>query len=275
MIRRPVVSGKFYADNEEELKSQIRNCFFHPVGPGSLPHGWEKNEGPIGLIVPHAGYMASGPVAAWSYWKAGALVKPSTILIVGPNHTGLGTKLSLWLEGAWETPLGSVEIDHDFGRSLMAESNGMIMPDTSAHLYEHSIEVQLPFLQFLYSDFKIVPLIMTDQRVEVALSLSEIIKKELMGRNDVLVIASSDLNHYEAHEVTMEKDNQLLSLILDGKYRESYELSQEKRITACGLGPIVAVRNSFESMEVLCSTTSGEVMGDRYRTVGYVAALLS
>ncbi len=274
MIRRPVVSGKFYADDGEDLRSQIKNCFFHPVGPGSLPVTSERREGTIGLIVPHAGYMASGPVAAWAYWKASSLMKPGTVVIIGPNHTGLGTRLSLWLDEAWETPLGSVEIDHELGKRIMAMSNGMIVSDTAGHLYEHSIEVQLPFLQFLYDDFKIVPIIMTDQRLEVALMVSEVLEKVSRERKDLLIIASSDLNHYESHEITMEKDSELVSLLIERKYREAYDVSKEKRITACGLGPIVAVRESFESMDVLSNTTSGAVIGDRYRTVGYFAALL-
>jgi hypothetical protein len=115
---------------------------------------------------------------------------------------------------------------------------------------------------------------MTDQRLETALMVSEILEKVSSERKDLLIIASSDLNHYESHEITMEKDSELVGLLIERKYREAFDVSRERRITACGLGPIVAVRESFESMDVLSNTTSGEVIGDRYRTVGYFAALL-
>ena len=274
MKRSPVVSGKFYADDSEDLKSQIKNCFFHPIGPGSLPKNPGRSESSVGLVVPHAGYMASGPVAAWSYWKSYSLITPSTVIIIGPNHTGLGTRLSLWNEDSWDTPLGEVEIDKELGKSIMTMSSGLVVSDTTAHLYEHSIEVQLPFLQFLYRDFKIVPIIMSDQRLEVALMVSGLLRKILSEKSNLLIIASSDLNHYESHETTIEKDRRLVNLVKERKYAEAYEISRSERITACGLGPMVAVRETFESMDILCNTTSGEVIGDRYRTVGYLAALL-
>ncbi len=274
MTRKPVVSGKFYAGDSEDLKIQIKNCFLHPAGPGTLPVGRGQKRGLSGLIVPHAGYMASGPVAAWGYYEASLLVQPAVVVIVGPNHTGLGTRLSLWTDGAWSTPFGEVDIDEDLCRKLIENSNGLIQADTSAHLYEHSIEVQLPFLQYVYSQISLVPIVMTDQRLELALILADIIKKSIGDREDMLIIASSYLNHYESHEKTMKKDSRLVQLLVEGKYEEAYSLTREERISACGLGPMVAVRSLFTEMNVLKNTSSGEIIGDRYRTVGYLASIL-
>lgn len=274
MIRKPVVNGKFYADEGEDLKRQIENCFLHPVGPGELPPEPKEGETSLGLVVPHAGYMASGPVAAWGYYVAATAIVPTTVILIGPNHTGLGGGLSVWPEGAWKTPLGSLSIDEELGRELLKNSGGLLDTDTVPHLYEHSLEVQLPFLQYIYGKVKILPIVMSDQRLEVALSFGERVGEVITGRKDILLIASSDLNHYETHERTMKKDTALVTLLVEGKLEEAYELARVQKISACGLGPMATVRSLFSRMEVLKNTTSGEVMGDNYRTVGYLAALL-
>ncbi len=274
MIRKPVVSGKFYADDRADLRSQIENCFLHPAGPGRLPEGVVESVDRLGLIVPHAGYMASGPVAAWGYYEAARRIDSSTVILIGPNHTGLGGDVSIWLEDPWETPFGRVEIDSELGDRLRDSSGRLIEEDKSAHLYEHSIEVQLPFVQYVFPGSKIVPLVMTDQRLETALALGEIIGKCTLGSSRVLIVASSDLNHYESHTETMEKDIELTEYLVSGDYKEAYRISKERKITACGLGPMVCVRSIFKDMEILKNTTSGEIIGDRYRTVGYLAAFM-
>ena len=149
-VRHPCQAGAFYEGNAESLKRQIRNCFLNKLGPGQLPTVVEN--GPrsvVGLICPHAGYMFSGPVAAHSYYQLAIDGKPDLVFILGPNHTGLGSGLAVMNEGVWRTPLGDVEIDAEAANQVVQESK-IVDVDETAHSYEHSIEVQLPFLQYLY-----------------------------------------------------------------------------------------------------------------------------
>jgi len=149
----------FYAGTAQALKTQIEECFTHRLGPGELPKvAKQRLQTIVGLVCPHAGYMYSGPVAAHAYYHLATDGKPNTIVLFGPNHTGRGSGLALMKEGVWRTPLGDVEIDTDTADLILKESE-IIDVDDSAHTLEHSIEVQLPFLQYLYgSAFKFVPI---------------------------------------------------------------------------------------------------------------------
>ena len=147
-IRRPAVAGQFYWSNPKELLEQISSCYKHRLGPGSLG---KTKDGPrkiVGAVVPHAGYMYSGPVAAHTYKELAEDGTPKTIVILGPNHTGLGSAVATMVEGAWQTPLGTVEIDTGLAKEISKQSQ-IIDLDESAHYSEHSIEVQLPFLQHM------------------------------------------------------------------------------------------------------------------------------
>ncbi|MDI3523328.1 MULTISPECIES: AmmeMemoRadiSam system protein B [unclassified Kosmotoga] len=277
MDRKPVFAGRFYASNAEELKKQITACYDHPVGPGELP-------GPVfsfalknaGLITPHAGYMYSGPVAAHGYLELSKIGKPRKIIIIGPNHTGYGARLSIWPEGSWHTSLGTLRIDESLVGELIRNSQGELKPDTSAHLYEHSIEVQLPFIQHIFdNDPTIVPIIMTDQSINAVKTLVESIAAILKTNEGILVIASSDMNHYDNHETTLRKDELLIKALLTKDIDRIYQVARENRITACGLGPIAVVLNLFDELKILKHATSGEVSGDKYHTVGYLSAILS
>ena len=149
-LRYPAVAGSWYAGTPDGLNLQIQHLFTHKLGPGSLPS--LKKDGPrnfVGLIVPHAGYMASGPVAAHAYYDLAFDGKPDVIVIFGPNHTGLGSAISLMNEGAWRTPLGDVQIDTETANQILQNSD-IIDIDERAHIREHSIEMQLPFLQYLW-----------------------------------------------------------------------------------------------------------------------------
>ena len=148
--RFPAVAGTFYAATKEALVRQIRNCFLHRLGPGSLPEVSEDGERRIaGLVSPHAGYMYSGPVAAHGYHRLASDGKPEVFVILGPNHTGYGSPVSMVDRCVWVTPLGEAVVDEDVAKAIFRAS-GIVDVDPVAHRYEHSIEVQLPFLQYLY-----------------------------------------------------------------------------------------------------------------------------
>ena len=164
--RRPAVSGTFYAGTPGELKQQMEWCYRHELGPGVVP--LVNDNGPreiVALVVPHAGYVYSGPVAAHAYKQLADDGLFDTAVILGPNHTGYGSPVSLSADEDWETPLGKVTVDRELAHDLLA---GVIEADETAHMYEHSIEVQLPWLQYLYGEVKIVPIAMMSQDLETA-----------------------------------------------------------------------------------------------------------
>ncbi|OAA28026.1 dioxygenase [Kosmotoga arenicorallina S304] len=275
MFRSAIFSGRFYAGFPEELKSQIEACFLHKIGPGELPGSVVRElDSNVGLISPHAGYIYSGPVAAKGYYEIAKLGKPRRVILIGPNHSGYGKRLSVWPSGEWSTPLGTLKIDEEFTNALV-NSMEYLSFDTSAHLYEHSLEVQLPFLQYLFGDdFKIVTITMMDQRYEVSKRLAESIRG-LMNEAGTLIIASSDLNHYEDHETTLKKDNFLIEHITKLDAKGLYEEATAKRISACGLGAISTVMMLFGNVSVEKHATSGETSGDYSHTVGYLSAVLT
>ncbi|MBR4396969.1 MAG: AmmeMemoRadiSam system protein B, partial [Methanobrevibacter sp.] len=159
MIRKPAVAGAFYPANPETLVKTIENCFLGDFGVGKIPEigKFEGADYPINVMVPHAGYQYSGAVASHSYCKLVQNGFPEVFIILSPNHTGYGSEISVFNEGQWDTPLGSVDVDAGFADAIISKSD-IATADFSAHIHEHSIEVQLPFLQYFSSDFKIVPI---------------------------------------------------------------------------------------------------------------------
>ncbi|BBD73918.1 hypothetical protein HS1genome_2307 [Sulfodiicoccus acidiphilus] len=279
MIRRPAVAGSFYEDDAEELRRRISWCFTHNVGPGFFPRIFEG--GPTNLyVVPHAGYIYSGPVAAHVYAELAARNSPQLVVILGPNHTGLGSYVSVYPNGEWETPLGRVEVDNEAVIRLAHESEVMDL-DERAHLYEHSIEVQLPFLQFIFgSSFKIVPIVISMQTPEVAEYISEgILRLMKLKEDNVVVLASTDLNHYDPHDETLKKDELALDKILSLDYRGLYSVVEEMGVTMCGYGPTMVVMRIAKKLgkkaRLLKHATSGDTSGDKNSVVGYSAVKFS
>ncbi len=159
-MRSPVVAGQFYAGARSELLRQIEHCYLSIHGPGKLPKVGKEIRKIVGLVSPHAGYMYSGPVAAHGFFQVAQDGLPKCVVILGPNHTGAGSGVSIMTSGKWKTPLGEVQIDEDLGNGIRLVSD-IIDDDIVAHAYEHSIEVQLPFLQHIFGDeFKMVPICM-------------------------------------------------------------------------------------------------------------------
>lgn len=275
-IRYPSQAGAFYAGTAQSLKAQIDGCFTHRFGPGKLPKVQEA--GPrniVGLICPHAGYMYSGPVAANAYYSLAADGKPDLIIILGPNHTGRGSALALMSEGAWRTPLGDVEIDTPVAKQIADESS-IIDIDDSAHSFEHSIEVQLPFLQYLYaSAFRFVPICFLMQDLESSREVGRAVAKVLSGKNG-LVIASTDMTHYEPHEQALQKDKLAIDAAAKMDEELYYSIVESHNISICGYGPTIAVITaakllSGKKAQLLCYRTSGDMIGDFSSVVGYAS----
>jgi len=275
-IRRPSQAGMFYAGTAESLKKQIEECFLHRLGPGKIPKIAEK--GPrkvIGLICPHAGYVYSGPVAAHSYYRLAIDGKPEVFIILGPNHMGYGSAIALMNEGIWRTPLGDIEIDYETASRILRASE-VIDIDETAHKFEHSIEVQLPFLQFLYgSNFKFVPIAFLMQDLESSREVGKALAKAIEGKNAV-IIASTDMTHYESHEHAMHKDKLALSAVEKLDEEEFYSIIESYNISACGYGPVAALITAAKLLgvkraEILSYKTSGDITGDYSSVVGYAS----
>jgi AmmeMemoRadiSam system protein B len=277
MIRRPYVAAQFYEGDAEALRAQISSCFLHQLGPKKLPQvNFDVHpRNIVGLICPHAGYMYSGPVAASAYYELAVDGKPDTVVILGPNHTGYGSALALMREGVWRTPLGDVAIDSELSDKISKETN-LIDVDDLAHRYEHSIEVQLPLLQFLYGNkFKIVPICFQLQDYESAVEVGMALTEALVSTNTV-VIASSDMTHYEPAKTASKKDHSALKAITDMDAKCFYETVETQNITACGFMPITSLityANGVGAKEakILSYHNSGEITGDHTSVVGYAA----
>lgn len=274
-IRRPTQAGAFYEGNVESLTTQIKECFLSELGPGKVPEVKDGSRKIVGLICPHAGYMFSGPIAAHAYYSLALDGKPDIVAIFGPNHTGYGSPLAVVNEGFWRTPLGDVEVDGETANQIVREAR-IVDVDEDAHRYEHSIEVQLPFLQFLYgSSFKIVPICFLIQDLTSTSEVGEAVAKVLTGKNAV-IIASSDMTHYEPQKTAKEKDMAALKAIQEMDAAKFYSIIETKRVSACGYGPIIALiaaakRLGAKEAKILCYGTSGDVTGDYSSVVGYAA----
>ena len=268
-IRSPAVSGMFYAGTIGELQEQIRCCYRHELGPGAVPQvNKEGTRKIVAMVVPHAGYYYSGPVAAHAYKELAEDGIFDTAVILGPNHTGYGDPVSVWSEGSWSTPLGEAEVDKKFARRLLGD---VVKADEAAHIHEHSIEVQLPWLQYLYGKVRIVPIAMLAQDLETARIVGKSIGQ--VGGN-LVVIASSDLTHYEPHSVAMEKDSSVIEAITALDEEELYARCERIGCTMCGYGPVAAAIVASKEMKgkkasLLKYATSGDTSGDFSRVVGY------
>ncbi len=276
MIREPAVAGRFYHDNPEMLRREIEEKFLNSkLGPGALPAKPSGRRLILGAVSPHAGYMFSGYTAAHTYKAIYEDGKPDVFVIIGPNHTGFGPPVSLFSGEAWKTPLGLATVNLEFARYI-AERGGAVF-DRSAHRYEHSVEVQIPFLQYLYGDdFTFVPIVMMDQSPEAASALAEsiIYASEETGF-DVLVIASSDFSHYVPDDYARTHDRLAIDELLDLDADGFYQAVAKYDISACGPGAIAtslifSKRMGASSAELLSYTTSGDVIPSS-EVVGYAS----
>ncbi len=278
VTRPPVVAGQFYEADPDRLRSRIEWCFTHKLGPGKLPKpsGTRRPESK-GFIAPHAGYMFSGPIAAHTYLKIAEEGKPDTFIILGPNHTGTGAPIAVYPDGEWLTPLGKAIVDAELAAEILRRSR-VAAPDRSAHESEHSIEVQLPFLQYIFGEVSIVPIAMLYQTPQIAKDLASAMVEAVreLGR-DVVVIASTDMSHYEPHELAVRKDRIVLDRIEALDPEGLYDAVLTRGISMCGPGPAMVMLYFSKSLgatkgEVLKYATSGDVTGEKAWVVGYAAA---
>ena len=267
MVRNPIVAGQFYPGSPDQLRSMI----------GEMVDEEAAKEEVIGLVSPHAGYIYSGPVAGATISRINF---KDTFVIVGPNHTGGGKPFSIMTEGVWQTPLGEVEVDSELGKQILAASEHL-QEDHQAHQYEHSIEVQLPFLQYFKSDIKLVPIILTHASGDIYKEIGKGIAKAIKELNKgVVIIASSDMTHYEPQESAQRKDAQAIEAILDLDEDELLKRVQELNISMCGYAPAVSLISAAKELgaaraELVRYQTSGDTSGDYSSVVGYAGIIIT
>jgi len=273
-IRYPAVAGLFYEGDSEALKKRIEWCFKHKLGPGSIPSLNELGKRNIvGLVCPHAGYVYSGPIAAHSYVELAKDGIPDVVVILGPNHTGLGSGVSIVDAGCWRTPLGNVEVNSEVAKKIVRNCE-LIAVDELAHLHEHSIEVQLPLLQYIYGNrFSFVPICMMLQLRDVCAEVGNAIAKALENENAV-IIASTDFTHYEPQERAYEKDLKVLKAIEALDPDLMLRLVDSLPVSMCGPGPVASMLYAAKKLgakraTILKYATSGDVTGDKFSVVGY------
>lgn len=274
-VRKPAVAGQFYPSDPEELSTLIDECYTHPIGPGKKPPAPPTKSDVVAVVCPHAGYVYSGPVAAHSYLHVSSLKKPELIAVVAPNHYGIGSGVSTFKEGEWETPLGRMRVDSEATRRL-TDLEELVSFDPDAHRLEHSLEVQLPFLQRIYGDsVPLLPVSLLFQDIDTARAVSKALTKVVQGRRAVLV-ASSDLTHYEPADAARKKDITLIQQILKMDLEGFYATLASLNVTACGFGAIATVMETARALglgraELLRYASSGDTSGDNLQVVGYGA----
>ena len=276
--RNPSQAGTFYPGTSSSLRSEIERCFLHEFGPGKIPKVRKDSIGSIkALVSPHAGYSYSGPVAAHSYYALASEGTPESVIILGPNHTGMGSGVSIMTEGKWLTPLGELSIDTEIAESI-CKTSSIIDVDEKAHLNEHSIEVQLPFLQYLYDEsVSFVPICMMMQDLETSVDLGNAIAESIHERK-ALVLASSDMTHFEGGKIAEVKDREAIDAILKLDEAELFRVIESKMISMCGYGPVISAISCGKKLgakkaKLLSYKTSGDMTGDHSSVVGYASLI--
>ena len=277
-IRKPVVAGYFYEGSRDELIKRIEWCIKHELGPKEvIKQPRSEYKGVIAVISPHAGYVYSGPIAAHAFVEIYRFHNPKTFIIIGPNHYGIGAPIAIIDEGIWETPLGIVEIDTEIAREIRRLCKEVEI-DWYALEKEHSIEVQIPFIQYLFgTNIKIVPICLMIQSIDVAQCLGKAIAEVIKSRSvgDVVLVASTDWNHYEPHEITVEKDMKAIEKVLQLDLKGFYDVIQRLDISVCGYGAVgtaIVVAKELNAKPVLLKhATSGDTSGYYLEVVGYAA----
>jgi len=267
--RPAAVAGQFYPATALDIKKLISQFIDKNT----------KTTDAVSCIMPHAGYIYSGKVAVQT--AASAKIK-NKIILLGPNHTGYGTEFSIMTEGTWETPLGNVEIDQSLAQKILKSDSNLAM-DSLAHMYEHSLEVELPVLQYFNNNFKIVPIaILSDDFIKIK-KLGENIAKTIIEngfKDSVTLIASTDMTHYEPESTAKQKDNIAIKAILELDENKLINEIRRLNITMCGYAPTVAVICASkllgaQSAQLIKYQTSADTTGDKTSVVGYAGIVIS
>jgi len=264
--RHPAVAGRFYPSDPAILSADVKSYLSPAASEISA----------IGCVVPHAGYIYSGHVAGAVFAH---LQIPRHCIVMCPNHTGMGDPLSIVSEGEWQTPLGEISVDYDLADSLK-QSFPSLSENREAHRAEHAIEVELPFLQARQPDLSFVPMALGTRDFEILAGLGEAIADVVAAQSEpVLVIASSDMNHYENDATTRVKDGKAIDRILALDPRGLYDVVHRQDVSMCGFGPTIAMLTAAKRLgatraELVKYATSGDISGDRDMVVGYAGIVV-
>ncbi len=267
MIREPCVAGQFYPADPETLKRMVE---------GYLEKA-PSREKAVAVIVPHAGYIYSGRVAGEVFSRVEV---PDDVVLIGPNHTGLGESVSVMCSGRWRTPIGSVEVNERLA-GLLLDYSPLFRDDISAHKMEHSLEVELPFIQTINPKTRIVPITVMHADYKRCVDLGEALARALLQYDEeVLIVVSSDMNHYEPDDVTRLKDKKAIERILELDAGGLLRVARSENITMCGVVPasvaLVAARElGAKKATLVAHTTSAETSGDYEHVVGYAGIIIS
>jgi AmmeMemoRadiSam system protein B len=267
MHRRPAVAGQFYPRDPKALEREV----------ASLLESRTVREKAIGVVSPHAGYVYSGRIAGMVFSR---VLIPPTVVILGPNHRGAGHDVAVAARGVWEMPMGTVKIDEELAGAIL-RSSPSAADDDRAHALEHSLEVQLPFVQAGRSDFGLVPIALGRLSLDECLSFAKELAAAISNHgNDVLIVASSDMTHYESAESAEKKDRTVIDRILRLDPEAVYRTVRDNRITMCGFIPVTimlaaAVELGAKQAELVGYMTSGDVSGDFQSVVGYAGVIVS
>ena len=274
-IRQPAVAGSFYPGDPASLAKMIAGMMAdtpRPNIPGDI----------VALIAPHAGYMYSGPVASHAF-KAIQGYDYNDVIVISPCHVEAFGGAAIYPGDAYRTPLGDISIDKDLAEKIAAYSDKVNISEHGHRIThrggEHSLEVELPFLQTVLSDFKLVPIVMGNQDMSTCRGLADAIASACKGRDDVLIVASSDLSHFYDYNKAKDLDSRIVKLIDNFDYNKLYDDLQTRKVEACGGGPMIVAMMASEklgagSAKVVNSANSGDVSGDSGSVVGYLAAVI-
>ncbi|MBI5049833.1 MAG: AmmeMemoRadiSam system protein B [Nitrospirae bacterium] len=265
MKRKPAVAGQFYSGSSTGLSKEVQGYI-----------ETSAKEKVLGAVSPHAGLMYSGTVAGAVYSR---IEFPHTFVLIGPNHTGMGRDVSIMTSGEWDMPTGSLKIDEVLAKNITGKSK-IIEEDSSAHLMEHSLEVQIPFILHFSSDVMIVPITMMAHSHDACKEIGETLADAVRNTNyPVTIVASSDMTHYESDAKARIKDKKAIDRILDIDPEGLYKTVVKERISMCGFAPatamLYAVKNLGAKKAALVKyMTSGDVSGDYERVVGYAGVII-
>jgi AmmeMemoRadiSam system protein B len=271
ILRHPAVAGRFYPDDPDDLRTEARSYLSQATFVSQTPRR------AVGCIAPHAGYMYSGHVAGAVFARVEV---PRRCIVMCPNHTGVGRPLAVMSEGAWQTPLGDVPIDAELAGALKARFPAL-QEDSSAHRGEHAAEVELPFLLLRQPELRFVPIALGTRQFEALEQLGAALADVIAAQKDpVLIVASSDMNHYESDAITRVKDHRAIERILTLDPRGLFDVVTQQDISMCGFGPALAMLTAArqlgaKSAELVKYATSGDISGDRNRVVGYAGVVVT
>jgi AmmeMemoRadiSam system protein B len=264
--RSPAVAGQFYHGNSSRLHQQVENYIVKGA----------RREKVIAVVSPHAGLVYSGSVAGAVY---SSMDFPETFILIGPNHTGLGAQVSMMASGEWEIPTGVFRIDEKISHKISVYVP-LVTKDTKAHMFEHSLEVQLPFIAYFSKDAKIVPIIILSAAVEECKVIGEGIARAVKDiGSSVVIVASSDMSHYVPDDIARKKDSKAIDRILSLDPEGLYETVEKEKISMCGYIPVATMLYAAEALgaqsaRLIKYATSAEISGDYEHVVGYAGIVL-